>query len=143
MVSTFRHARALLTFPFTVTVVIPALLILYSPVLPFELPGTVGLFLYFFGVSILLYTNILFHNYGDGTLAPFDPPKKFVATGIYLHVRNPMIGGVILMLIGEFIYFKSLGLGIFCGFFFIMNNIYFKFHEEPELLKRFGSSYKE
>src|SRR5260370_22723254 len=34
---------------------------------------------------------------GEGTPAPFDPPRKFVADGPYKFVRNPMyIGGFVL-----------------------------------------------
>ena len=36
---------------------------------------------------------------GEGTPAPFDPPRKFVAGGPYRFVRNPMyIGGFIVLL---------------------------------------------
>src|ERR1700739_1322230 len=40
-----------------------------------------------------------FVSRGEGTPAPFDPPRKFVAAGPYKLVRNPMyIGGVIVLL---------------------------------------------
>jgi protein-S-isoprenylcysteine O-methyltransferase Ste14 len=37
---------------------------------------------------------------GHGTPAPFDPPREFVAVGIYRYVRNPMYLGGLAMLAG-------------------------------------------
>ena len=45
---------------------------------------------------------------GGGTPAPYDPPKNFVARGVYMRVRNPMMIGVILVLLGEALFFGSL-----------------------------------
>jgi protein-S-isoprenylcysteine O-methyltransferase Ste14 len=46
---------------------------------------------------ILLYSTIsLFIKKGDGAISPWNPAKKLIVTGVYAHVRNPMLIGVFL-----------------------------------------------
>jgi len=144
-VSIWRHIRAAGILPGNATFVIP-LLILYLTSedtlwVPLMNPNGLGLAAYFIGLGLLIYTNILFHNCGEGTLAPFDPPNKFVATRIYQYQRNPMISGVFLMLIGESLVFQSWYLFGWFIFFVIAQNIFIIFFEEPELKKKFGADY--
>ncbi len=54
-----------------------------------------------------------------------------------------MIGGVLVILLGEAVLFGSGAVLVWCVLFFIGNNIYFRFFEEPELVKRFGDEYIE
>src|SRR5687768_15802364 len=50
------------------------------------------------GASLLVTCIVLFIVQGQGTPAPFDAPKKFVAVGPYRIIRNPMyIGGLLLL----------------------------------------------
>ena len=53
------------------------------------------------GLGMLAWTVTLFIRIGRGTLAPWDPTRKLVVRGPYAHVRNPMITGVLAILIGE------------------------------------------
>ena len=53
------------------------------------------------GLTMLAWTVTLFIRIGRGTLAPWDPTRKLVVRGPYAHVRNPMITGVLAILIGE------------------------------------------
>jgi hypothetical protein len=57
--------------------------------------------------------------------------------------RNPMITGIVLMLIGEALMFASWAIGIWTVVFLIINMIYFVLSEEPGLRKRFGKEYEE
>ena len=52
------------------------------------------------GVAVLLLTVRDFLVAGRGTLAPWDPPRRLVAVGLYRYVRNPMYVGAILMMAG-------------------------------------------
>ena len=52
------------------------------------------------GLVVLLRCVWEFARRGRGTLALFDAPRKFVASGPYLYVRNPMYVAVLLILLG-------------------------------------------
>jgi protein-S-isoprenylcysteine O-methyltransferase Ste14 len=86
----------------------------------------------------------LFSEYGGGgTPAPYDPPKIFVARGVYTRVRNPMMIGVILVLLGEAMLLGSIPVLIW-GLIFIQGClILIPFWEEPDLEHRFGEPYRE
>ena len=79
---------------------------------------------------------------GRGTLAPWDPTRRLVAEGPYRHVRNPMISGVLLMLVGEALLSRSGVLALWAGAFLLINHTYFLLSEEPGLERRFGDSYR-
>jgi protein-S-isoprenylcysteine O-methyltransferase Ste14 len=64
-----------------------------------------------------------------------------VAQGIYRHVRNPMISGVILVLLGESVATASLPLFYWFLVFAVVNALYIPLWEEPGLAKRFGEDY--
>jgi protein-S-isoprenylcysteine O-methyltransferase Ste14 len=95
------------------------------------------------GMFVMVLTVSMFIRKGVGTLAPWSPPQKLVTGGIYAHVRNPMIMGVLIVLIGESIAILSLPIFKWAILFFIVNNIYFFIYEEPDLDKRFGDNYRE
>ncbi len=80
---------------------------------------------------------------GNGTPAPWDPPKKLVIRGPYCYVRNPMIISVMLMLLAEVLLFQSWPIAAWIVVFFIGNSIYFPLVEEKNLEKRFGDDYRE
>ena len=90
------------------------------------------------GIYIMARTISGFIRIGGGTLAPWSPTRKLIIKGMYRYVRNPMIIGVIIVLIGESIAILSFKIFIWVTIFFIMNNIYFLIYEEPDLLKKFG-----
>ncbi len=102
-----------------------------------------GLILILLGLIIMGLTISSFIRIGKGTLAPWSPTKKLVITGLYRYVRNPMILGVLIVLIGEALSLWSKGILIWAGSFFIINTIYFIISEEPDLEKRFGDEYRE
>jgi protein-S-isoprenylcysteine O-methyltransferase Ste14 len=72
---------------------------------------------------------------------PGAPPKKLVILGPYRYVRNPMIGGVILVLVGESILFNSLPLLLWALIFWGGNLVYLPMVEEKGLIERFGKPY--
>jgi len=95
-----------------------------------------GTGLYYLSITIWLFINI-----GRGTLAPWSPTRKLVVIGPYRYVRNPMISGVLMTLLGESVVFGSIGIFIWFLLFFIVNHIYFIYSEEPGLERRFGQEY--
>ena len=78
---------------------------------------------------------------GDGTPGPWRPVSNLVIEGPYRYVRNPMILGVVNLLLFESVFFESFPLLLWTILFFLGNLIYFKFFEEKELVKRFGGDY--
>src|SRR4029450_2295178 len=95
------------------------------------------------GLGMLAWTGTLFIRMGRGTLAPWDPTRKRVVRGPYAHVRNPMITGVLAILVGEAIAFGARPLGTWAALIFAINHVYFLASEEPGLADRFGPAYAE
>ena len=93
------------------------------------------------GLTLVSRTIRLFATVGQGTLAPWAPPSRLVVRGIYRHVRNPMITGVLLILSGEVLVLGSVPLLQLFGIFLVINLIYIPLLEEPLLEKRFGKQY--
>jgi protein-S-isoprenylcysteine O-methyltransferase Ste14 len=94
------------------------------------------------GLALLAWTVTLFIRIGRGTLAPWDPTRKLVVRGPYAHVRNPMITGVLAILIGEAIAFGARPLWTWAALFVAINHLYFLVSEEPGLADRFGAEYE-
>ena len=124
--------RALLAFlmvPVIVAGFVPFMLAAYDP---YKANGNyTGLLPLGIGLFILVWCVRDFYVAGKGTLAPWDPPKNLVTTGLYRHVRNPMYVGVLLILAGWAIITAS---PIVLGFsLFMFTAFYFrvKLHEEP------------
>src|SRR6267154_3718582 len=74
----------------------------YDTTLGLALPAwtrILGITLITTGGILALACVATFVTRGQGTPAPFDPPRKFVVAGPYKFVRNPMyIGGFIVLL---------------------------------------------
>ena len=78
---------------------------------------------------------------GEGTPAPFDPPRKFVAAGPYQFVRNPMYIGGFLALAGFGLYEQSPAILFFALPWLLLVHLFVIFYEEPHLRTTFGSPY--
>ena len=151
-VSRWRHIRAIVLLPGTVTVVVPAILLATGDGVDWGwgLGGAGGALVVAFGValaaaglSLWAWTVRLFASVGQGTLAPWDPTSRLVAVGPYRHVRNPMISGVLAVLAGEALVLGSSGIAVWAAAFLAVNHVYFVLVEEPGLARRFGSDYEE
>ena len=94
------------------------------------------------GALLAIGSATLFFRFGNGTGAPWDPPRKLVVRGPYRYVRNPMISGVILILITESLFFQSWILAAWTALFFLANSLYFPLVEELGLVSRFGRDYE-
>jgi protein-S-isoprenylcysteine O-methyltransferase Ste14 len=149
-VSVWRHARAIGLLPFMATLVVPAFLVWRGDVnvgwgLPdglAVLPILLGLSLVAVGVVLFVRTVALFATVGQGTLAPWDPTSRLVVRGPYRHVRNPMISGVLFVLLGEAAILGSAGVLIWAAAFLAANAVYMPLFEEPGLRRRFGEDYE-
>ena len=148
---TWKHQRAIFLLPCMVLLVIPGLILWRGG---FDTPGLwravpsskiilpiIGIICVCLGLLLMVATIRLFMTVGKGTLAPWEPPQHLVVRGVYRHVRNPMISGVIFVLLGESLLTASLPL--ICWFLVagVVNAVYIPFSEEPGLVKRFGEEY--
>jgi protein-S-isoprenylcysteine O-methyltransferase Ste14 len=94
------------------------------------------------GLGLLYSTNLLFIRFGKGTLAPWSPPEKLIIRGPYRFLRQPMISGVILVLMGEFIFLASWAALMWFTLFLLTNLINIPLIEEKALSNRFGKTYQ-
>ena len=97
------------------------------------------------GLLLGLWCAFEFAWRGEGTPAPFDPPRKLVVSGLYRFVRNPMYVGVGIALIGEAVAFPNL-----TNFMIVMLIVlwisvtgFILLYEEPTLRRLFGDDYVE
>ncbi len=106
-------------------------------------PGVlVGAVLIAVGLLLVVRTVALFAAVGRGTLAPWDPTSRLVVRGPYRHVRNPMISGVLFILLGEAAALGSLGVLVWFAAVFAVNATYIPLVEERGLVRRFGAEYE-
>lgn len=96
------------------------------------------------GLGLVLFVSTvgLFARVGKGTLAPWDATRRLVVRGVYRHVRNPMIVGVMCVLLGEATLLGSLPLLGWFALFLLANALYIPLVEEPGLERRFGTDYR-
>jgi protein-S-isoprenylcysteine O-methyltransferase Ste14 len=147
----WRQLLSVLLLPATMTVVIPALLVnAYGTSIGWELPGVAaalpvlaGAVVVLAGLWLAVTTIGLFGSEGEGTLAPWDPTRRLVVRGPYRRVRNPMITGVGLIVLGEAAILGSPPILIAFTIFALANLIYIPLIEERDLMARFGDEYAE
>lgn len=105
---------------------------------PFGAKLLAGAILMLLGVQIAHFVRR-----GQGTPAPFDPPREFVASGIYRRSRNPMYLLYVGLMASEAWLFSSLPLLAYAIGFFGLAHLYVTRVEEPGLRARFGEGYRD
>jgi len=143
--------KTIIVLPGNVVVFIPAAILWISKLLGYspkfaaadQFLFWVALLATSIGLCLCIWTVTLFFKFGKGTPAPWDPPKKLVIRGPYRYVRNPMIIGVLIILLAEALLFQSWPMATWLVVFFIGNSIYFPLVEEKRLEKRFGNDYRQ
>ncbi len=93
------------------------------------------------GAALALWCVATFVLVGQGTPAPFDPPRRLVIAGPYRFVRNPMYIGAGLALAGAALFYASFELMAYICLLFLAFHLFVVFHEEPSLKKSFGEEY--
>ena len=142
--------KAIVILPGTALVYVPTLIIWFTRSTPYSAsfpPNSAGVCvagLLFAAVGYLLMywtVKLFITKGGGGTPAPWDPIQNFIAEGPYRYVRNPMLLGVNLFLIAEALLLQSIPILVWMIAFVALNTIYFMLSEEPQLVKRFGTTY--
>lgn len=135
-----------LPLPVIVVVIIPWFLRRASPETfkwPWGLWQWLGVWLIANGIGLAAWCVNLFNVEGRGTPLPLDPPKRFVASGPYRYVRNPMMLGAFLILWGETAALESWVLSCYTIGIMVLAHLFVRFWEEPDLARRFGQAYRE
>ena len=94
------------------------------------------------GIVVALGGALMLAVRGRGTPAPFNPPQRFVAVGLYKWCRNPVMLANVIALFGYSIYFRSWTLLVYALLFWLVSHLFILFYEEPNLLDRFGDDYR-
>lgn len=97
--------------------------------------------LWIIGAGTMIWCFSDFTVKGRGTPAPFDPPRKLIATGPYRYVRNPMYVSGLVTLAGWILWSPLTPLMTAFFAFFLAAHTFVVFYEEPALKKKFGTSY--
>ncbi len=143
--SIWLHIRDILILPGIVCIVIPFAL---SHIDSHPFPDSnalryAGAAIFVIGLILWAIPVYLFWKMAYGTLAPWQPTQKLVIYGPFRYTRNPMITGVLFILLGEALYLNATGVLCWTIWFFFMNTMYFIFKEEPSMLARFGDDYAQ
>ncbi|KZS68929.1 RemK protein [Mycobacterium kansasii] len=149
----WRHLISFLIAPVTMSLVIPALIVVASGVRAPDLHSpvaaglaTVGALLIAVGIGLLVSTVALFDRVGHGTLGvgnTLGEPVQLVVRGPYRHVHNPMISGVLSILLGAAAVAAAGWLLLRFATFWAVQVVTIRFWEEPHLRQRYGSEYVE
>jgi len=135
------------------TVLVPGTVAIYVPhrillsrsaadVLPIGFARFLGAGIAAVGAAVYFRCAWDFATAGRGTPAPIDPPRSLVVTGLYRRVRNPMYLGVLLVLAGEAVFFRSRALLQYTGLVFLSFFFFVLAYEEPVLRSQFGADYE-
>ena len=145
-----EYLKVVLILPGNVLITIPFLIFLFTRnSYSYYLVGFdnflfyVAMFFLSLGLLLAIWSVRTFYNKGgEATPCPWRPISNLIFSGPYRYVRNPMIIGVVDLLLFESALFASIPFLLWATVFFVGNIIYFKIFEERELIKRFGVDYE-
>ena len=131
------------------TVVMPGTVGVYIPLwIARELEVTAGpmflagCLLLLLGASIYAWCVWDFATFGRGTPAPIDAPKRLVIRGLYRYSRNPMYLGVLTVILGWAVIFRSATVALYALAVGAVFQTFVMLYEEPHLREAFGSEYE-
>jgi protein-S-isoprenylcysteine O-methyltransferase Ste14 len=101
-----------------------------------------GLFLALAGFVLWLWATVELVKEGRGTPLPLDPPVRLVATGPYARIRNPMHVGLVTLLLGVGLLFRSPAFLLFALAVVALVAAYTRWVEDPSLERRFGDRFR-
>jgi protein-S-isoprenylcysteine O-methyltransferase Ste14 len=134
-----RAVLAFLLLPGTIGFLVPWLLI--GPRASDGPVDFLGLFPLTLGMGLLVWCVRSFYVAGRGTLAPWDPPRELVTTGVYRLSRNPMYVAVMLVLCGWALGYRSRPVAIYALAVMVAFHLRVVFGEEPWLAQRHGEQW--
>ncbi len=100
--------------------------------------GWLGLGPLILGSALLFWCVRALYREGRGTLAPWNPPRHLVVSGVYGLSRNPMYVAVVLVLWGWAVWFSSRALVVYALVAMVVFHLRVVLAEEPWLARRHG-----
>jgi protein-S-isoprenylcysteine O-methyltransferase Ste14 len=134
----FEAVLAFLAMPGVVAFLIPIAVLAPQDGARFDMSGS---FLLVPGIILLLWCVREFYTAGQGTLAPWTPPRHLVVSGLYSHSRNPMYIAVILIIGGWALGFRSTAVVSYALLMIAVFHIRVVFFEEPWLAETHGDTW--
>jgi len=146
-----EYLKVVLILPGNVLITIPLLIFLFTRNSYSYYLANLHSFLFYIAMLFLALGLLLtiwsvrtfYTKGGDGTPGPWRPVSNLIISGPYRYIRNPMILGVVDLLLFESALFTSIPLLLWAIAFLVLNIIYFKIFEEKELIQRFGTDYED
>jgi protein-S-isoprenylcysteine O-methyltransferase Ste14 len=142
-------AMALLLKNLLFTVLVPGTVAVYVPLLvgqtrsPASGPMlALALVVLVSGAAIYTWCVWDFATFGRGTPAPIDAPKKLVVRGFYRYTRNPMYLGVLTVILGWAVFFRSADLALYALVVGSCFHLFIVLYEERHLAGEFGTQYE-
>lgn len=108
-----------------------------------ELAQPLGLLPLLAGCAGLLWCVRDFYVYGEGTLAPWSPPRHLVVAGLYRYSRNPMYVSVLLILLGWASSFDVRGVYGYAIMVALAFHLRVVLGEEPWLARTHGAAWDD
>lgn len=114
------------------------------PILRFDAPGWLVLLVAVAGALFMLPAVVSFVKHKT-TVSPMTPSDAttLVRSGIYAITRNPMYVGMLIMLLAAVLHLGALSGFLAVALFYILIDRYQIRLEEQQLLKIFGSAYRD
>ena len=129
--------------PGTVAGIVPWLLRSHEPSRVPTPDLAIGALAIAFGLAIYLHTAFWgFALRGHGTPAHIAPTNRLVVEGLHRYVRNPMYIGVLLMVLGQAVFFRSSRIALYAAVLWLLFHLFVLFYEEPTLARQFGADYE-
>jgi len=140
--ATLRSAiSAVLTLPVVVAFVLPLAI---AAVDPYALGFTAwGLPCTGLGIVVVAGTVREFFTQGRGTLAPWDPPRHLVTTGLFARCRNPMYVGVLLTVFGDAWTFRAPIVAAYGAILAVAFHVRVLVYEEPWAARTFPDEWPD
>jgi protein-S-isoprenylcysteine O-methyltransferase Ste14 len=146
MLVLFRAITFATIFVALLLIYVPANLLSWSGIVSpttIDVQQVVGVIVGTIGIGLAIWCVLVFALVGEGTPAPFDPPRKLVIRGPYRFVRNPMYVGAGLALAGASLYYESWSVFAYAGVFLVLSHAFVVLYEEPTLRRTYEQEYEE
>jgi protein-S-isoprenylcysteine O-methyltransferase Ste14 len=93
------------------------------------------------GSIVVLDSFARFAWQGIGTPAPIYPTRHLVVKGFYRYVRNPMYVSLLLVILGQALFFADARLVAYAFTAWLAPHLFVVFYEEPKLRRTFPDEY--